>query len=150
MTVTAIKLFIIVRRINKVSSIETSLVISGRKLDKERISSILAINSTKFRDYSGFPQISKDMGLAHDEWIFSIYCENAKSISSEMSKLRDVFSNQIEMLNEICTLFNAEISIVFVVKYDLQNNPELCFSKEDIHFASSIDADIGFDFYVLD
>jgi len=62
-------------------------------------------------------------------------------------KLVDIFKEKTEIINQLCSNLNLEVSLVTVIHAKIGNRPLNGISKEIVKFMASIDADMGFDLY---
>ena len=128
--------------------IKISLYISANRLNLQEITAVLNLCPSETRKKEDFPKVSQEMGFACDEWVYTIPKIECKSVSSRLNELETVFSMRIEQLNEIKYNYNADVGIVIVIEMEAGNHPELCFSKSNIEFIHSIQAEVGIDPYI--
>jgi len=128
--------------------VRTHLCISGNALNFDEITYCLGIFPTKVRSKDDYPEVSKMMGYAHDEWIYSTPKVECRSVSTQIDALEKIFENCVTELSHVCKMFNAKITIIIEIEMEIGNHPELSFTKENISFISSINSEIGIDPYI--
>lgn len=128
--------------------VKTSLCIWGDVLNFNDITSDLNVFPTKIRYRDEFPEISKKMGFAKDEWIYSTQKKECNSISTQIDELEKTFENSADKLNEVCKRYSAKITITIMIEAEVGGHPELFLTRENIKFLSSIDSEVGIDPYI--
>lgn len=128
--------------------IKTSLCISGEGLNFDEITSTLGVSPEKTRRREDYPEISKEMGYAHDEWVYSTGKNECRAISLQLDSLEDAFSESAEKIRQLCERYRAEVTVVIVIEMDAGEHPELCLSRKNVQFLSSINAELGIDPYI--
>ena len=85
--------------------------------------------------------------IGQAEWYYEIREKNCDDMLVPFQKLVDIFKEKTEIINQLCSNLNLEVSLVTVIHAKIGNRPLNGISKEIVKFMASIDADMGFDLY---
>jgi len=124
--------------------IKVSFCLAGDNDNLDEITKLMEINPTKQRKKEDCPI----MQFALTTWNLSTEKEYCKAVYWQFDKVLEKLKGKEEIINEICKKYNFEASFTVVVEMLVGNGPELVLTRDIISFASSINAEIGFDLYI--
>ena len=130
-----------------IPKISIELNFNGGDVDLGLITEELGINPTKARTKEDWPQVSIDMGLAHDSWSFSSGNKESLSVSCVFEEFISTFSGKEEIINKLMSKYALESILIILIKAEGDEKPELILNKNCIKFASKIGAEIHLDLY---
>ena len=84
--------------------------------------------------------------FGHTEWSIIFVKEKCKDISELLKTIRIQFIDKADVLLEVATACNAVWHLLFYFESTGDDMPAVYFSKNEVSFAASIGAEIGFDF----
>jgi hypothetical protein len=114
-----------------------------------KLTEALDIMPSKVRKRLDFPAQSINSGIATNEWVMSIRKENCSSVSEILDQVQQIFNNKEYLIIELCKRYDLSITVSIVIDMEEGNGPEIVLSKENIKFLSNIDAEVGFDVYIV-
>ena len=87
--------------------------------------------------------------FGHTEWGISTQEESSRDIEIQLNKVIAPYFDKIDLLNKVRVQCHAEWNILIVVYIRNGDVPAMTFSKENLKFFASIDAEVGFDTYII-
>jgi len=121
--------------------------LTGENFDFEEITKIMGVTPTLTRRKDEFPQQSIAAGVACAEWILELEEKNCTAISIVFDNLYNILKDKTIIINNLCNEYDIKAWFEIVVHTKEENGPELVLTRENIKFASSLNAGIGFNLY---
>jgi len=124
----------------------------GEKIKEFTIPSIIIYFSLVKNDNINYGYITQKLKLNpmkenKNEWVYEVIENNCDNINIPSNKMLDILYNKMEIINDLCKKYRLEVHFTFVISVKIGNSPLSKISKEFISFASSINAQMGFDLY---
>lgn len=132
---------------NSQKHIEITLCISGSEISFNFISKILELSPTSIRDNSSLNHQFLSDELNCKEWCYTISKKPCNELSIAFTELLNVFSGKEKKLLNICSLNNANITVIVVTDFINDEIPELTIPVNVIAFLNEIKAELCFDIY---
>ncbi len=121
--------------------------IYGDNFDPNHISKLLDITPSKTYIKG---DLIRNGGLTRKEtaWCMDTGYEASIDINEQLEKVMLLLEDKVDKLVEIKNNLCLNMLFLIVVKIQNHETPAMYFRKSFIHFASKIDAEIGFDVYL--
>jgi len=81
-------------------------------------------------------------------WSISTGYQESDNINHQLEQIMRLLREKTEELKKIRQSLAVEMLFMFVVKIENGEPAAMYFGKEFLHFASAIDAEVGFDVYI--
>lgn len=129
------------------TTVSAHLTLVGNDFDLDYVTNILEISPTYTRDKNEILRNGEKFG--HTEWGTYTEYEQSFDIEIQLDKVLIPYRNKVDLMNKIRIECNAEWNVVIVIYIRNGHKPALGFSKHNLKFLASIDADVGFDLYII-
>ena len=83
------------------------------------------------------------------EWGIGTEYEPSLNIDNQLFKITEQLIGKECIINDMCYKNSAKCHFVIVINVEEGKIPVMAFDQDFIHFASSINAQVGFDLYVF-
>jgi len=129
------------------TNVQANFTIIANVLDHIEVSSVLGIEPSYIRHSNEVLNNGRLFG--HDEWGIGTEYEESLDINDQLKKITDAVYDKTAIVNEVCEKFHAKCHFLIVVNVENGEFPAMYFESDFIKFATSINAEIGFDPYFL-
>ncbi|MCL2081843.1 MAG: DUF4279 domain-containing protein [Oscillospiraceae bacterium] len=126
-----------------IPSIKITFYLAGKDFDLERATQKIGIIPTRTRTRDSFPLGT----LAYTTWEICVEKKRCAAVSILFEELVDILSGKSEILCELCKEYDLETNFEVVIHMQDGDSPEVVLSRKILFFATSINAEIGFDLY---
>ncbi len=131
--------------------IRASLCITGENMDFEFLNSEIGVQANYFRKKEEFPKVSRDYGLASDEWAFKTEQVRSYDIADAIKILVEMFKGREGKICKICTTYGFDVCVVISLHAVLGSFPVIDIPKDCIEFLHRIGAsEINLDPYIYE
>lgn len=108
----------------------------------------LGLTPTRAREKREWPQVSIELGIAANEWIFEVTEKQCYSVEIPFKKMIAILGQKTDAIQDLIREYGLEIGLGVIIQGEAVELPEMHLSEEIIAFAASIKASIGFDMYL--
>lgn len=129
--------------ISKETNVKVEFFICATELNFDEITLLLDVTPTSIRSKNTF-MIGE---FAKDYWNIETDYEDSLDINNQLVKITNVIFDKSDIINKICSKFNAKCGFNIVVNVENGEFPAIYFETGFIKLAASINAEIGFDPY---
>jgi hypothetical protein len=143
----------------RLPTIKIGFDLTGDEFLEEDVSTKLGLNSDEFRSKDDWPDAIKENKDRIDlpywykprtVWCVDICEEHSYAVSVQFEKMIDLLEGKENAIKEICEELNLIANFQIVINMEAGDRPEMILTKEILHLASSLNAEIGFDMYIFD
>jgi len=124
-----------------------NLTLVGNDFDINYVTESLGVAPTYTRSKDEI--LGNGRRFGHTEWGIGTDCEESLDIEVQFAKISNQFKGKEHELAKVSKYCNAEWSILIVIKIENGDIPAMVFTRSMLDFCNKIDAEIGFDIYVL-
>ncbi|WP_314065402.1 DUF4279 domain-containing protein [uncultured Vagococcus sp.] len=131
-------------RRTKMSKIRISFGFMSEKLNFDEINNILGLKATRAKRKEDYPL--PEYGTT--EWVYSTSKDETLSLDDQFRKFLVIWEGKEDLINTISKKFEAQTFFSIVIEAPSMGGPEVVLYPDVVSFASSINAEIGFDLYI--
>lgn len=128
------------------SEVTAYLTLAGNEFDPNIVSKALFVPATEIRRKDEI--LGNGRCFGHDEWTYCTGTVITEDISEVLKSIVSSFSHLAPSMNRVAKTFHADWSILIHISARGDRLPVLFLQQDVIHFASMINAEIGFDLYL--
>lgn len=128
----------------RLPKIQVSFFFTGDEFDIDYVTKKMNITPSSTSEKKDFPV----KAFAHTEWVLETQKESSRVVSWQFEKLIKLLEGKESLINQLCIDYGMEAGFVVCVFMELGDAPEIVLTRDIISFAASINAEVGFDFYI--
>ena len=140
---------------SKLPTIKILFYLAGDDFSEQDISNELGVVADDFRAKDDWPDVIKNNKNLQEQikietvWCVSIKEEHSYAVSKQFEKMINMFKDKKDIISKLREKLGLVANFEIVINMEIGDEPEMVLTKEIINFASSLDAEIGFDMYVF-
>lgn len=127
------------------TNIKIVFTISANMLDFNKITEKIGCRPNYIRKKDEILKNGRIFG--HDEWAIETDYEESLDVLIQLNKIVDTILNKSSIIKELCKEFNATCGFLIIINIENGIFPAMYLDSGFINFASSMNAEIGFDIY---
>ena len=85
--------------------------------------------------------------LVHTVWVLETKKESCRAVSVQFEKIMNLLDNKEEIIKEICKDYKIETGFLISIFMKNGDNPEVVFTKENMSFIASLNAEARIELY---
>lgn len=116
--------------------------------DLAEVTRRLGITPARAREKSEWPQVSIDLGIAANEWIFEVTEKQSLAVEMPFKKMIAILGQKTDTIQELIQEYGLETGFGVIIHGEAGELPEMQLPEDIIAFAASINASISFDMYL--